>query len=283
MDVIRPPDAAAFLRIAGPLLERDEARHNLILGIAGTLVRDPGAYDVLRTWVVSDGRPVAAALRTPPHPLVLADAATREGLEVLIGVVHDDDAETPGIVGNVPHVVEAARLWGRRSGDRVEVPLEQGVYALTSVSEVPRPAGAVRAAGPDDREDLLRWLREFTIESLPRPEDHLEGLERTLKTRFAVPEAGMWWWVVDEEPVSLAGASGPTPTGIRIGPVFTPPRHRRRGFATALVAEVSAMLLGRGHRACFLYTDLANPTSNAIYERIGYRRVADAAEVRFRR
>jgi predicted GNAT family acetyltransferase len=92
----------------------------------------------------------------------------------------------------------------------------------------------------------------------------------------------MWWWLwEDGEPVSLASCSAPTPTGIRIGPVYTPPERRGRGYATALVAELSRRLLAEGHRACYLYADLANPTSNAIYERIGYRRVADSAEISF--
>jgi hypothetical protein len=82
--------------------------------------------------------------------------------------------------------------------------------------------------------------------------------------------------------MSLAGFSGPTPTGIRIGPVYTPPELRRRGYATTLVADLSAWLLERGHRACFLYTDLANPTSNRIYVEIGYERVCDAMEFVFR-
>ena len=84
------------------------------------------------------------------------------------------------------------------------------------------------------------------------------------------------------EPVSMASYGGRTPTGIRIGLVYTPPRHRRRGYATSLVAEQSRWLLEQGYRSCFLYTDLSNPTSNAIYERIGYRRVADSTEYRLR-
>ena len=83
-------------------------------------------------------------------------------------------------------------------------------------------------------------------------------------------------------PCRSSGFSGPTPTGIRIGPVYTPPEHRRRGYATTLVADLSAWLLEQGHRACFLYTDLANPTSNRIYVEIGYERVCDAMEFIFR-
>ena len=84
-------------------------------------------------------------------------------------------------------------------------------------------------------------------------------------------------------PVSLAGFGSLTPNGIRIGSVYTPPEHRNRGYGTAVTAAVSQLLLERGHRFCFLYTDLANPTSNAISARIGYEPVCDSRELAFAR
>ena len=119
--------------------------------------------------------------------------------------------------------------------------------------------------------------------SVGRGRDIAEG---SVDYRLSSPSAGILLWEDGGEPVSLAGWGGPTPNGIRIGPVYTPPELRGRGYATALSAELSQRLLdGRlfegGRRFCFLYTDLANPTSNAIYERIGYRRVAESAEIVF--
>ena len=110
--------------------------------------------------------------------------------------------------------------------------------------------------------------------------------EAMVDHRLVSPTGGILLWEDGGEPVSLAGWGGPTPNGIRVGPVYTPPELRGRGYATALTAELSQRLLdGRllegGRRFCFLYTDLANPTSNAIYERIGYRRVGESAEYRF--
>jgi predicted GNAT family acetyltransferase len=92
---------------------------------------------------------------------------------------------------------------------------------------------------------------------------------------------GFELWEDGGDVVSLSGWGGPTPNGIRIGPVYTPPELRGRGYATALVAELSQSLLDGGRRFCFLYTDLSNPTSNAIYERIGYVKVAESAMVEF--
>jgi predicted GNAT family acetyltransferase len=90
----------------------------------------------------------------------------------------------------------------------------------------------------------------------------------------------MWLWA-DGEPTSMCGVSGPTPTGIRIGPVCTPPGHRGRGYASNLVAAACRRELDGGRRACFLFTDLANETSNHIYEEIGFEPVRDIDQYRF--
>jgi len=283
MDVLHPGDAVEFLRIAGALLERDEARNQLPLGIAGNLMARPDAFEVVRFWVVRDGdEPVAAAVRTDSFNLVLGDPSSETALGPLLDAVAADDPEVPGIVGNVPFVEPAAERLAGASGRTAERILSQGVYGLTGVRDVARAPGEPRPAGPRDRALLLDWLRAFVTEAVPDPDEAFRRMERTLESRFGIESAGFWLWEDGGRPVSLAGFSGPTPTGIRIGPVYTPPGHRRRGYATTLVADLSAWLLERGHRACFLYTDLANPTSNRIYVEIGYERVCDAMEFVFR-
>ena len=282
MEIRRPEDAATFLKVAGPLLEHDEARNQLPLAIAATLTVHPEAYDVVRFWVALDGdRPIAAALRTEPHNLVFADPEPGAELGPLLAAVLDDDPEVPGIVGNEPGVDAAASLLTEPSGRPAERVLDQGVYALTWVEDVSRAPGAHRRADESDRPLLLDWLVAFEKEALPHHESDLAAHERVLDTRFSSEDSGLWLWEDGGVPVSLAGFSGRTPNGIRVGPVYTPPSHRRRGYATTLVADLSQWLLGQGHRWCFLYTDLSNPTSNHVYETIGYRQVAEAVEFRF--
>jgi uncharacterized protein len=283
MEVLRPGDAVEFLRLAGALLERDEARNQLPLGIAGNLMAHPDAFEVVRFWVVRDGdEPVAAAVRTDPFNLVLGDPSMETALGPLLEAVVADDPEVPGIVGNVPFVEQAAERLAGASGRTAERTLSQGVYGLTSVRDMARAPGEPRTAVPADRALLLALLRAFADEALVHPEEIYRHLEENLDNRFGTESAGFWLWEDGGQPVSLAGFSGPTPTGIRIGPVYTPPELRRRGYATTLVADLSAWLLERGHRACFLYTDLTNPTSNRIYVEIGYERVCDAMEFVFR-
>jgi predicted GNAT family acetyltransferase len=283
MEIRRLDDADGFLELTGPLLERDEARNQLPLAIASTLAVHPDAYEVVRYWVAVDGdRAIGAALRTEPYNLVLADPEPGTDLEPLLAAVLADDPEVPGVIGNAPHVDPAASFLARASGRSEERVMAQGVFALTWVEEVPRAPGAHRRADEDDRELLLEWLMAFETEALPY--FHVSGRvdhERALDTRFSSELSGLWLWEDGGVPVSLAGFSGPTSTGIRVGPVYTPPSHRRRGYATTLVADLSQWLLGQGYRSCFLYTDLSNPTSNHVYETIGYRQVAEAIEIRF--
>jgi uncharacterized protein len=285
MQILRPESARAFLELARPLLASSpdaEARHNLMLGIAGTVTDHPDLYPTFLAWLaVEDGTPVAAASRTPPFNAILADPVTPGALEAVIDAVTRDDPETPGLVGNVPHVHHAAERWAERAGVRTEVAQRQGVYALTEVLDVPGAGGGARRAVEADRGLLLDWLVAFVEEATLGPSRDPGHVERMLDARIGADDAGYWLWEEGGRPVSLAGYMGPTPGGIRVGPVYTPLEQRRRGYATALVAELSRWLLGRGHRACFLYTDLANPTSNAIYGKIGYRRVCDSAEIRF--
>ena len=147
----------------------------------------------------------------------------------------------------------------------------------------------MRAAGPDDRALVRAWFRAFIAEALPtrgRP-THAEAeahLERSLDIRLGEDkQSGICLWDHEGDVVSLAAFGGETPNGMRIGPVYTPPEHRGRGYASALTAALSAQLLASGRRFCFLYTDLANPTSNRIYRAIGYEHVCDSAEIVFER
>jgi uncharacterized protein len=283
MEAVRVDDAAAFLAEAEPLLLADEARHNLILGIAGN-VRD-GVYDDFRLWLVLDGADVtAAAVQTPPYNLVLARPRSPEALAALAEIVAGE--ELPGVVGGEPEALEFADLWTRSTGMGTRTNMRQGVYALEQVEPLPRAPGSARVAAATDRELAVRWTVAFADEVLHEGGPGRERAEAIVDLRLSSPTAGILLWEDGGEPVSLAGWGGPTPNGIRVGPVYTPPELRGRGYATVLTAALSQRLLdGRlfagGRRFCFLYTDLANPTSNAIYERIGYRRVAESAEIVF--
>jgi predicted GNAT family acetyltransferase len=275
-------DASAFLALAGPLLLQDEARNNLILGITGTLVTRPEVYPEFHLWLVEEsGTPVAAAIMTPPNNLIISDPASEEALAPLAEVVAGSDVRVPGTLGNEPWVGRFVDTWLDRVGQAAMKTMSHGVFSIDRVQDVPQVPGGPRPADADDLELLIDWLSAFREEADPHsPTDRIPVAVRSRLQRSG-SQTGFWIWEVDGVPVSLSGHGGQTPNGIRIGPVYTPERYRRQGYATGLVAAHSAWLLDHGHRFCFLYTDLANPTSNSIYTRIGYRRVAEASRYIF--
>jgi predicted GNAT family acetyltransferase len=158
--------------------------------------------------------------------------------------------------------------------------MAQGIYGLTSVRPVPKVSGSMRDATADDRDLLVDWMRAFNQEAL-HDETPFDA-ERMVDLRLPATTAGLVLWD-DGQRASVAGYGGRTPNGIRIGPVYTPSELRRRGYATALVAALSRRMLDEGHRFCFLYTDLSNPTSNRIYVDIGYEQVCESRDYRFER
>ena len=266
----------AFLESARSLLLRDEARHNLVLGICSTLASAPAIYPTSHLWTVdADGRCVAAAVMTPPYNLAVARQAAPGALAALAAAISDQGIPVPGVTAAVPECEEFASEWQRATGAPARVRRLQGIYLVTD----PRPpvsiGGELRPAEARDRDLLVEWVQAFVDETAA---DHVDP-SRFVDARLG----GVGGLVVWEhgETVSLAGYGSRTPNGLRIGPVFTPPSKRGNGYASALVAALSERLLAEGRTYCFLYTDLANATANRIYVDIGYELVAESAEIGF--
>jgi hypothetical protein len=279
--VKRIDDPASFLAAVEPVLLEDEARHNLLLGIAGTLRDRPGLYPEHRLWSVErDATIVGAALQTPPFNLVLARPRDDGAIPALADALAGDESLVPGVTAALPEADDFAEAWEERSGQRRRLRMAQGLYQLTRVRTPPDVPGRPRTATEEDRELLVTWLRAFADEALVGIDSPAANAERIVDARLALDTAGFALWE-DGDPVSVAGWGGRTPNGVRIGPVYTPPSLRRRGYGSAVTAAVSAERLASGLRFCFLYTDLANPTSNRIYSEIGYEPVCDSADYAF--
>ena len=284
MDWRRYSDPKRFLDDARPLLAVDVARNQVLLSVAEIAAEQSDVYPVFHGFVVFGEGPVAVATQTPPHNFLLSEAMIPAAIQVLVAAIRGSGLEVPGILGNEPDVGDFARSWAQASRVEPEVETRQGVFALEEVSDLALASGSLRRARPGDRDLLIRWWEEFQAEALPgtrvmarKTEDRVDNLLEPGRSQ------GMHVWEVDGEVVSMSGFSPPVANAIRIGPVYTPPALRGKGYATALVASQSREFLESGLERCLLHTDLGNPTSNAIYKRIGYHQVAEAAEYRFSR
>jgi hypothetical protein len=287
MEIRRYHNPRSFQKDILPALLKHEAENNLPLGILSNLIA--GEFQEEPPYLAAlleDGQVELAVIRTPPYPALFSyrEQPLAEGA---LGLIIADlwsvfGAQLSGLTGNKALVSSLVSRWEERSSVQAELQMAMRIYQLDEVQPVPDPDGRLRKAEGRDRDLLLDWYAGFQQEAMgtePGRDQVERGVDRFLK---ANPEQrGMVFWEIHGKPVSMAGYSGPTPHGIRIGAVYTPPEHRRHGFATACVAALSSSLLESGYSFCFLFTDLLNPTSNAIYQQIGYRPVSDVDTYHF--
>lgn len=275
-------DAADFLAQAAPALEKDEVANNLMLGIALRLQHSPeSARQQPYLAVVQDeGGLVAAALMTPPHGLIVH--AERGDAQVgFARVAHDLEANgwpVSGVIGRSEAADEFLHIWSRLTGAAVLRTTHERVYRLDRVVEPRWPEGRCRRAVEGDIALTAAWVRAFQNEALP-DHPHPDELEWA---QARVGAGQVWLWERGDEPVSMAVRGRETAHAAAIGPVYTPPEQRGHGYASAVTAKLSQTILESGCRYAMLFTDLANPTSNSIYQKIGYEPVCDYAEYVFR-
>ena len=279
MELTLHPDPAAFERAASSFLAAREAENNLLLGLTATLIERPDAYgtEPYLATVHDQGEVVLAALWTPPHNPVISSAGAG-ALEALAADLRSRAESLPGVLGPSAAAHAFVDVWRAASGQSPLRVRSERIYELTSVI-APRPVpGRLMRATMADHHLLVDWMARFAAEALG---DGDRGrAARGVDLRLTSRTASLHLWI-DGEPVCMAGAAGPTPTGIRVGPVYTPPALRGRGYASACVAALSQELLDSGRQRCFLFTDLGNTTSNSIYQAVGYRPVCDMAAIDF--
>jgi hypothetical protein len=222
-----------------------------------------------------DATVVAAALRTPPWPM-LASGFDEAVADEMLGEWIAQDPELPGVSAQPATARAIATAWERRTGGRASCRMREAMHSLTDVRDPPRSAsGGLRLAQDSERELLNAWEEAFCIEAgVGVPGQAARSVQARLEG------GGLFVW--DDEGPVMALSLSPTIAGVaRIGPVYTPPEKRCRGYASSAVAAVSRLALGADAHRCMLFTDLANPTSNKIYASVGYERFADWEEYVF--
>ncbi|MFD5542236.1 GNAT family N-acetyltransferase [Streptomyces sp. NPDC127079] len=275
-------DVDEFLRHAQDFLHSRPDLHTVHLTVTEQLRRrGPRAYGgrppLLGRLVGADGGVGAALLHTPPYAL-RTTRLTADEAETLVTGLLDLGHPVTGFASDHTTAEVFTAAWQRRTGASARLSGRERLYRLAELTDPsPLPEGRARVAGEADRELLIRWYDGFVADAgLPGGGGGGDWAD------FRLSYGGVTLWETpDGTPVSMAGVT-PTVAGqARIGPVYTPPELRGRGYAGAVTARVSRAALAAGVGELLLFTDLANPTSNALYQRIGYRRVADWAEYEF--
>jgi uncharacterized protein len=285
----RAADVDEFDRLAGEFLRAREAEHNLILGLCSSLramrttaarTRSVSATAALAPYfavVASNDEVVGASMRTPPHGAILSEMRDERAVDLVVDDLLGDARDLPGVLGERRRALRFAERWTKYAQRAHRLQTSERIFQLKAVIPPQPVGGRLRIATGGDLDLVTQWFGGFIREAL-REDGSTAGAmaDRWLNA----PDRTLYLWE-DGQPVSICGAAGRTPNGIRIGAVYTPPELRGRGYASNCVAAASQAQLDSGLHHCFLFTDLANPTSNHIYRQMGYEPVCDVDEYRF--
>ena len=288
-DVEFTADPEAFLSATRDILAADPVVSTVMATVTSRMVGEPPPPDRPQWWaVVRDeaGEIVGLAMRTartPPYPmfvLPMTDAAA----VAIARAVHGRGESVGGLNGSLPAADVMAGELARLQGDTVEVAQHTRLFELGELVAPNGVPGSLRTATPDDFDLAKDWVDRFMydadIQAGRDPAAHGREEIEPEDLRKRIERGTYWFWLDDAgERVHLTGANPPAFGVARIGPVYTPPEQRRRGYAGAAVAAVSRIFLDEGARVC-LYTDQANPTSNGVYVALGYRPVVDQVNLR---
>jgi RimJ/RimL family protein N-acetyltransferase len=270
------PDPGAFLDAAGDFLLADPVRHTIQLSVIETL-RARGTYfggrvPLFGWWRPAGAGVTAVVLHTPPYPVLLTELPSGAA-GPLAAELAARGAAPAGVNALEGDAHEFATAWRACTGGAARVHERSRLYRLVELTPPsPWPQGTAQIAGSADRDLLVSWFAAFTAE--------VGGIGAAGVVDDRIGYGGLTLWQNDGVPVAMAGITRRAADMIRVAPVYTPPEHRRHGYAAAVTATVSrAALEAAAH--VVLFTNPANPTSNALYLRLGYQPVEDRVVLRF--
>ena len=283
MNVIRYSDPAELWDKIGAQLLEKEALNNLFVGILKKTSENKLLQSDDHLWfTVEDGGEVRlAGWRTPPFGFGLwsPQIETTEALRCFLDFLEHEGMEIVGAVGKPALVDSYVEQAMPRFGLDNYFTMNQGIYECREVDQTLLGRGNIRAVTVEEIEQITDWTIAFYIESL-----HQKPLRSEIKERLIpdIEKGTYFFFEVDNEIVSTVATARSMVNGITVNMVYTPPKYRKKGYATSSVAQLTQKLLDEGWEFAALFTDLDNPTSNSIYQKIGYQMVGESKHVQLR-
>lgn len=252
-----------------PFLEKNEQENNLILGVL-RMVQQPIFMGVAK----QEEEIVIVFLQTEEKKQIIV--ATSEMMEEDIVELAKKLAEVypnvPGLIGNKKIVQRLAEEIAVLENKKTTVVMEQGIYELKQVKKKWDGDGVFREVSSDELTLIEQWIYKFCEDvKLPTTKEEAKQTAHTLITNRR-----LFGLEVDGKLVSVAAKTRPTTNNITVNFVYTPKEARKKGYASNCVAALSQCMLDEGYKTTTLYTDLANPTSNKIYQEIGYEKMMES-------
>lgn len=264
-------DVEEYAAAVEPWLLGDPVGNTVMLTVLRGLRAGQFAENPLMGWLEDDDGSVAGVVgHTPPYPLGITDVPL-PALSPLVRDLIEMDRQVAEVRGPVEVAEAFAREWWRPELSR----RAERLYRLGELAPYAAP-GKARTVTVGEVEEAVRWLREFQEEARVD-----RAADPTPVVSARVNREELLWWEDGGRPVALAGVSTPIAGMSRIGPVYTPLELRRRGYGGAVTRAASHKAIDEGASEVLLFADLANPTSNSIYQKLGFHVVGDHVTIHF--
>jgi predicted GNAT family acetyltransferase len=269
-----------YATMVTPLLSAQPERHTVMLSVlTGLVEHGPSLYGAgapVLGWWSQAGVVKAAVLQTPPHPVLVTSLPAEAAGPLAAALAPSHAGGIVRVLGAETDATAFARAWAAATAQDFSIEMRQRLHRIGELTPPdPMPEGAARVATADDIALARRFDEAFGAETGQRA-----GAAALTESRLR--DGRVVLWEVAGQPVSVAAISALVGGVARIGQVYTPPEHRNRGYGAAVTVTTTRLAFDYGATSVILFTDLANPVSNALYARLGYRPVEDKVVIAFR-
>lgn len=283
MEVTFHSDIEPFCKLCFPFLLKNEAENNLLFGILNALKIDLHRYSEIPPILISISNNDVlelVSIRTPPFNQVISFTQDLTTIDFLVEELANKRTAIPGILGFKEGALKFVQQWTNKTNQTYYLDMQERIYQLKEVNPTTLGSHLFEPAIKSEAELVFEWTKAFIQEALTENSpDEKSNLQKNIEN--AIERKMTYFLKVNDEIVSMAKKAGTTPNGQTINAVYTPPEYRRKGYGTEVVAKLSKKILDEGKKYCFLFTDLANPTSNKIYQKIGYQPIIDIDVYKF--
>ncbi|MEM9951945.1 MAG: GNAT family N-acetyltransferase [Chloroflexota bacterium] len=284
MKFVQHSDAHSYHDAIHNYLMKAELMNNIIIGLLSRMIHQGETFDskVFLGHVENADGEIVASTMMAGQGVILSQIKDQDAIAVIVNAYAEHYEMVQDVVGEPDDSEEFARLWQQKRGHNYHTMMDYGYYQLEDVIQPNHVNGHSRLAEEDDFELLVNWLMQFNIDTGLDVNPSREFAKKNIRRKLEQPIlGGIRIWMDDNQPVSMAAVTRELPNGGNISLVYTPKQYRGHGYASAITATVSQDVLDMGKSFSCLATDMSNPTSNKIYQAIGYQFVGYHRRIKF--
>lgn len=262
-----------FLKVSEELLLQNESFYNLKLGLSGAIQKNNIHVSSPLYFALFDNEILAGcALRTDPEKPLAISKMSKDAIEILIVSLIEQEISLSGVIGEVETANIFKELWLKKHQLNFKLNIHLGIYETKAIISPKNTTEIIQ--GTENYIDVIfKFVKGFSMDCFPNREHKDEDIQKLCARH--INNKSLYLLKNDSgEIVSMAANTRGSTNGGTISLVYTPPELRGKGYGSIVTAKVSEIVL-KEKKFANLFTDLTNPISNSIYQKIGYKMIGE--------